>query len=350
MLQDFEELNQRVSEIQKETLTEHRIVILPDFFLDHFIHIQNEEKTFSDFKSVKNQKGGSITPITQRLQAGGNGANIAYHLAKLGMMPILICSTDLLGKHLLDYFFKDLQVDLTHLKTDGQLAMTAAIELGQTHTNIMLSDPGSVDGFCFEHLNEEDLELIAQADIVALLNWNNNSKATDLAEKLFTYAHSHNTTTFLDTGDPYSKIDEIPVLKQKILSSEKLDIFGLNENELAYYANSTFSTDEEMIHTAQQLKQSIPARIDLHTSELSASVNKHDSIVIPTIPTQQIQRITGAGDSWTAANLFATLLGFSDEQRLLFSNLYAHQYISTLEDSQLSLDNLQKKLNNLKTI
>ena len=340
----FEELKQTIQNIEADQLKTHSIVILPDFFLDHFINVNNPDTLLKDISTVNKQGGGSITPLSQRLQAGGNGANIAYHLAHLGMSPHLICTTNPLGEHLLKFFFKDLPVDLTHLKTDGQLAMTTALELGESHTNIMLSDPGSVDGFSFDFLNDSDRELIADADLVALLNWNNNKKATQLADQLFSYAHQHNTKTFLDTGDPFSRQADIAELKEKILSTPKLDYFGLNENELRFYTSTTFTDNDEMIHCAEQLKTIVPARIDLHTADLAASINDCDSIIIPTIPTQHIQRITGAGDSWTAANLYATQLGFADDQRLLFSNLYAHLYISSLDDRQLNLETLQKTL------
>jgi sugar/nucleoside kinase (ribokinase family) len=42
-----------------------------------------------------------------------------------------------------------------------------------------------------------------------------------------------------------------------------------------------------------------------------------------------VYRSTGAGDAWNAANIFADLLGFADDERLLFANIFAGVYISS---------------------
>ncbi|UCD13161.1 MAG: hypothetical protein JSW60_06275, partial [Thermoplasmatales archaeon] len=51
--------------------------------------------------------------------------------------------------------------------------------------------------------------------------------------------------------------------------------------------------------------------------------------VIPTLRLSKIYRATGAGDTWNAGNLFAELLHFDDDERLLFANFEAGYYISS---------------------
>jgi sugar/nucleoside kinase (ribokinase family) len=123
----------------------------------------------------------------------------------------------------------------------------------------------------------------------------------------------------------------------KVLMNPQLDIFGLNENELRCYSNSSCKTQTEMISALGSLKKKIPARVDFHTSLFSASAQ--DTVtVVPTIPLTKVYRSTGAGDVWNAANIFTDLLGFADDERLLFANIVAGHYISSPEILPPSLD------------
>ena len=98
-------------------------------------------------------------------------------------------------------------------------------------------------------------------------------------------------------------------------------------------------TQEEMITAAVLLKKKIPARIDLHTSLFSCSI-RNTSIVVPTMSLSTVYRSTGAGDAWNAANLFADLLGFADDERLLFANMFAGHYISSPDVVHSTIDML----------
>jgi sugar/nucleoside kinase (ribokinase family) len=230
--------------------------------------------------------------------------------------------------NLLHYFLGKNGVDLSGVKTDGNLAITTAFEFREHLANIMIGDPGSVASFSFELLNEHDRELIASANLVGVTNWNLNRFGTDLACKIFESAKKHNVRTFFDSGDPSPRIHDIPELTRKVLMNPWLDIFGLNENELRYYTDSVNKTQADMITALESLKKKIPARIDFHTSLFSCSVQRA-SLVIPTIPLSTVYRSTGAGDAWNAANIFADLLGFASDERLLFANIFAGQYISS---------------------
>ena len=87
--------------------------------------------------------------------------------------------------HLLQYFLGSISVDLSGVKTDGNLAITTALEFEEHHTNVMIGDPGSVAEFSFDLLNDHDCELITSADLVGVTNWNLNRYGTDLACKVF---------------------------------------------------------------------------------------------------------------------------------------------------------------------
>ena len=87
------------------------------------------------------------------------------------------------------------------------------------------------------------------------------------------------------------------------------------------------------------LKKKIHGRIDLHTSNFACTVNKNCT-VIPSIQLSKICRITGAGDAWNAGNLFAELLNFDDDERLLFANLVAGCYIASSDPIHPSLEEI----------
>jgi len=332
LLQTLQGLN------RKEISTFH-VVMLPDFFVDHFLSLDTVEKTCNAVKTVAAQGGGNLPGIAQWITQGGNAANTTLALARLGISAHLICRTDPLGMHLLQYFLGNSGVDLSGVKTDGNLAITTALEFQEHHANIMIGDPGSVATFTFELLNDHDHELITSADLVGVTNWNLNRSGTDLACKVFEIAKKHGVRTFFDSGDPSPRLHDIPELINKVLTNPQLDIFGLNENELRYYSNSSNKTQEEMITAALLLKKKIPARIDLHTSLFSGSI-RNTFIVVPTMSLSTVYRSTGAGDAWNAANVFADLLGFADDERLLFANMFAGHYISSTEVVHSTIDML----------
>jgi sugar/nucleoside kinase (ribokinase family) len=321
-------LLQRLQSLERKELPTFHIVMLPDFFVDHFIYLDSVDQTCQNIQAIAAQGGGNIPGMTQRVSQGGNAANTVLGLARLGMSAHLICQTDPFGLYLLQYFLGKQGVDLSGVRTDGTLALTTALECQNPKANIMMGDAGSVASYSFEQLQTHDYDLIASANLVGVTNWNLNRFGTDLAGKVFEYAKKHNVRTFFDSGDPSPRVQDIPQLMDKVLMNPRLDLFGLNENELRYYSKSSCTTQTEMIDAVVSLKKKISARVDLHTAQFSGSA-REEVTVVPTIPLSMTYRSTGAGDVWNAANIFADLLGFVDEERLLFANIVAGQYISS---------------------
>jgi sugar/nucleoside kinase (ribokinase family) len=326
-----------LANIERKDLPTYHIVMLPDFFVDHFVFLKAVEETCKNVQTIATQGGGNLPGIRQQIYQGGNAANTALALARLGMTPHLICRTSPFGLHLLQFFLGRNGVDLSGVKTDGALAVTTALELQDDHANVMIGDAGSVATFSFESLNDHDQELIAHANLVGVTNWNLNQYGTMLASQVFELARKKQVKTFFDSGDPSPRVYDIPDLLRKVLTNPHLDIFGLNENELRYYSKRPAKTQQEMIDATELLKKKIPARIDFHTSLFSCTI-RDTTTVVPTIPQSQVIRSTGAGDAWNAANLFADLLGFTDDERLLFANIFAGYYISSPEPLHPTID------------
>jgi sugar/nucleoside kinase (ribokinase family) len=328
---------QRVQNIEEKQLPRFHIVMLPDFFLDHFVYFDSVENACHGIQQIAAQGGGNRPGIIQQIQQGGNAANTTLGLARLGMSSHLICRTNPFGLHLLEYFLGKNGVDLSGVHSDGDVAITTVLEFQNPQANVMIGDPGSVATFSFDTLHELDCELIASANLVGVTNWNLNRFGTELASEVFEFAKKENVKTFFDSGDPSPRIQEIPLLMEKVLQNPQMERFGLNENELRYYSKKNCQTQAEMITALESLKKNIPGRLDFHTADFSVSV-QNTVTVVPTISVSKVYRSTGAGDIWNAANIFADLLGWETDERLSFANIVAGQYISSAETLPPTLD------------
>jgi sugar/nucleoside kinase (ribokinase family) len=347
----IKELLEKLELIEKEKLEEIRVTLMPDFFLDHFLLFENFEKDFSRIQHIYKQGGGNFPGVSQRIHQGGNAANTALALSKLGPKVHLICKTDKLGKHLLEFFFKNTNIDFCGVKTDGEIAITTAMEFGKNHSNVLIGDTGSVSNFDFDALDESDLKNIKESEITGVLNWSLNKCGTSLAKKVFEFAKKNHVKTYMDTGDPSHRKEEIPYLIKNVVSDINLDIFGINENELMHFTKEIPTNSIQLqIDMAKKLKKSINARVDLHTASFSCTVNEKCT-VIPTMKFSNIYRATGAGDTWNAGNMFGELVGLNTGERLFFANMLAGHYISSPITSHLNLEEIKtfirKKMNDI---
>ena len=332
-------LERTLQALDRRMLAKAHVVMLPDFFIDHFVSLENTKKTWTAVDALTKQGGGNLPGIPQQISQGGNAANTVLALARLGVSSHLICRTDAFGLHCLQFFLGRHQVDLSGVKTTGKLALTTALEFQKTHANVMLGDPGSVADFAFNLLDAHDFDLLRSADIAGVVNWNLNEYGTELAQQVFETVKKEGVKTFFDSGDPSSRIKDIPKLMTQVLRNPRLDIFGLNENELRYYSSIVEDSQEGLVRALSALKQLMSARIDLHTTRFSCSMGRAPTLVSSeSLP--RIYRSTGAGDAWNAANLFAELFGFEDDQRLLFANIAAGCYISSREPQHPTTDTI----------
>ena len=84
---------------------------------------------------------------------------------------------------------------------------------------------------------------------------------------------------------------------------------------------------ELAMEAARVLAKRLSARIDLHTTEFSATLKGKQEVVVPTFKVK-ILRATGAGDAWCAGNILGDHNGLSDECRLMLANAVAACYLS----------------------
>ncbi len=263
----------------KETLTHSKpsfkVVVMPDFYLDYILTYPGKlEDLTASFLEVAQRGGGNLLGWGHTVGRGGNASNVVAQLSKLGCQVVPIIETDQLGKTVLQHFLNG--VDLSHVRTTGTMSRTMSFETEHSgrRVNIMVSDPGSLSQFGPEKLTQEDKQLISEADFVCVLNWNQNLKGTDLAEKVFSIAKEEGkAVTFFDPGDPALRTGEIEGLNQRVLTPGLVDVLSVN---------------------CAKIK---PAKV------------------------------TGAGDVWNAADIYAQGVGLGHKDRLIFANAAGAAYL-----------------------
>jgi sugar/nucleoside kinase (ribokinase family) len=316
------------------------VVILPDFFVDHFVVASDFNNFFSSMKQLASQGGGNLLGTRHIIHRGGNSINTASALLTLGMKPIPIVTTDSPGFKLLKLLV-DPTLNLNHVHTDGRLASTVSIELTyeERPVNLMVSDSGSVADFSYAELTEADLAVLKQSELVALLCLNHNRHGADLANDVFSLTKSEGQgLTFMDTGDPSGNPDLISGLIENVLSEGLVDILSVNENEIGWFA-ATLADDHsqwkpgklksmEWLKAAEYVASKLPVQIELHTPLYSASLVE-DSIISVSAFEVKPQITCGAGDAWNAGNIFGLINGLTGEERLVLANALAALYISS---------------------
>jgi len=335
------ELN--TSQLISNLSTSHDVpypVILPDFFVDHFVLVPTFEEFIENLRTLAKQGGGNLLENEQFIRRGGNSVNTASALLTFGLDAKLIATTDEYGKSLLKALAPD-GLDLTHVHTDGRLSSTVSIETAfdGRKVNLMVSDSGSASSFKYGDLTPKDIELIKNCGLVALVNLNHNKDGAELAHDLFKMVKdSTNAITFLDMGDPSSNPDYIEPLLKKGISDGNLDILGLNENEVGWLAWILSDRDDhwrnisekpkEWIRGAKFISEEAGVRVVLHTPYFSTTFHGSEMISIPSFQIEP--RVTcGSGDVFNAGLIYGLLHDLEPIDQLVLANAVSALYISS---------------------
>ena len=347
-------VNDLVRALKRTKPRELKVVVMPDFFIDRFVTYHGDSKQFSAaVVKVAERRGGNIHGIKQMELRGGNAANAAAALASLGASVYPVITTNAFGLHLLKFYLKPLGVDLSYIKSEGEVGLTTAVEIadGEERVNIMMGDLGSLPTFGPEDLAEKDFRLLQQTDYVGVFNWAATHKwGTELAETVFRYAKEEGKgKTYFDSGDPTPNKKNIPKLLKNVLKTRLLDVLSVNENEAFQYASHfdkrvgqlrrKLDHDEVAKECARILSRNLTARVDLHTTAFSGSFTSQNEVIVPSFSVKSL-RSTGAGDSWNAGNIYGDALKLPDSCRLMLANAVAAYYVSSPEAEHPSLPRL----------
>ena len=309
------------------------IVVMPDFFIDRIIRLESKESLFEALTEKAKLGGGSIRGIPTKDVKGGNAVNIAYCLAKLGAKVSLFTVADELGATMIRQTFSQFGDKVTLRIVNGRTGFTTAFEFPHedTRVNVMVSDIGDNSNFGPERISSEaDMAILKNADGVMVVNWASNLKGTELAESSF--KNSPSAFHFLDPADIETRKHDFCDSLTKLASLT--DCLSINENEckslgdalgLGRLLGPGYRADEVKT-VARKIAEKVGISTDLHTKIGAAWSNGKESMFAPTIKVEA-KTLTGAGDSWDAADIVGHLSGLDPQQRLLFSNCCASLYV-----------------------
>lgn len=323
-------LLKKIEMLSRSELSKFKVLTMSDFILDHILFIDDFDYFLREVKRIYKQGGGDLPAIRQTIQRGGCSANTTSGLNALGINTYFIGRTNLLGKKLLELFLGDENVNIKNLKTNGNLGLMTIFEIGKEKINVMVGDPDSLSPLGYKDITSSDRKILHSCDLVGIFGWAMNRSGTDLAKGVFNLAKKVNILTYIDTADPSFKLEEIKDLFEYVISNKNLDILSINENELNYYSNfiSTKASNLKILEKGVLLKKNISAKIDIHTSLYSASLDGDEVYIMPAFKAN-IKRSTGAGDMFNSGNILGYLLKLEPLERLQFANAMACCFISS---------------------
>lgn len=329
---------------------EIKITILADVFIDRIIRIPNFEFLLKKIKEKSKVGGGSIRQISQKEVIGGNATNIAYALAKLGAQVNLFVIADDFTKELLNHRFNEYEnVQINIIK--GQPGFTVALEtkFSGKESNIMLSDVGGIKYFDGSEMVRKFKKTFKQSDVTIISNWASNLNGNDLIKNVFSI--TNNSIRLLDCADISTSVDRLPKLIDDIIRKDLVDIISLNENEcsvlsqyLGFKKLSENYSVKDIKDIAVSLSSHLNLSIEIHTPLGSCSASDNDVHFVKSFEIQPI-RLTGAGDVWNAANVLGIKKEISVEKRLNFANACAAIYVSSFQNNDFDLSDVDKFYN-----
>ncbi|MGA9317187.1 MAG: carbohydrate kinase family protein [Nitrososphaeraceae archaeon] len=315
----------------------NRIVTMPDFFLDRILTLESQNEFFQSIVNKIGVGGGSIRGIPTVDRKGGNAANIAYSIAKLGGRVAFFTVGDRIAKSMIENTFQKFGENAEVMIAEGQQGKTTSMELyenteGDSRVNVMLSDVGDNADFGKGRINTHNhINILNRADAVIVANWASNLKGTELMK--FAFDSSPKALHFVDPADFQLRKEEFVEILAVL--ANQIDVLSINENECNTLGSSLglgtllpwqSYTRQEIKDAALKLSEKTGISIDIHTKLGSAWSNGKDSEIVPAIRSE-IKTLTGAGDVWDAADIIAYLSGLDPIDRLTFANAASSLYI-----------------------
>jgi len=311
------------------------IVVMPDFFVDRVIKLGSKEEFFNSINDKARLGGGSIRGVPTADIKGGNAANVAYCLAKLGVRVALFTMADDIGAAILRQTFSRFGENVNLLVTSGRHGSTTAFELlneRDVRVNIMISDVGDNSKFGPDMVNSSDhLNYLKNSDATVVVNWGSNLKGTQLAEHAF--KNSPKSLHFIDPADIETRKEDFRDSLKYI--AEFTDVLSINESEYNSLAGVTGLehlelTREDIVDhikdAVRQLAEKIDISVDLHTRKGAAWSNGKETSFVRAIKVD-VRTLTGAGDSWDSADILGYLAGLNATERLTFANATVSLYL-----------------------
>ena len=97
----------------------------------------------------------------------------------------------------------------------------------------------------------------------------------------------------------------------------------------------------DLKNAAKKLASKFRMSVEIHSSKGASWSDGSETSFVRSIKVKA-NTLTGAGDSWDAANILAHLLDLEPAERLLFSNAYSALYVMSSDREPATLNQLLK--------
>ena len=296
------------------------MAVMHDFFVDRLVHPQSVGALLAAVEAKARSGGGGIHGIGQSDVKGGNAVNLALALATLGARTLLITHSDEEHLALLRLPFEGLPAEVRVKPL--QAGLTVAIE---GDVNVMLGEAGGAGHFGPSLLDGEDWRALQASDVVCSVNWSANGLGTSLLTELRRRLGVEKTI-FMDPADFRDRLRQYKALLRMAKKKKLFDWIALNEFEAIETSRLLGVGAKNPSAACAGISSEIGARVDVHTDRI-ACTSEGTGVVERKVKTSRARRLTGAGDVWDAASIFAHLRGMPDGRRLDFANAAAGLYV-----------------------
>jgi ribokinase len=291
-----------------------------DFFVDRLILGRRTERLLAAIRKKAGRGGGGIHGIRQADIRGGNAVNLALAVATLGAKTLLITHSDEDHLSMLRSPFEGLPAEVRAKAL--RAGLTVAIE---GEVNVMLGEPGGAGEFGPELLNDRDWSGLMNSGIICSVNWSVNERGTMLLSELRRRLGA-GKLLFVDPADFRDRVSEYTALLKLAKGRKLFDWIALNEYEARETSRLLEIKARELGRACEGISEELGTRVDIHTDRMAFTCDSSEVVKVKVKPTRA-RRLTGAGDVWDAASIFAHLRGMSDAKRLEFANAAARLYV-----------------------
>ena len=265
---------------------------------------------------------------------GGNAPLVSLGASALGMDVTCI---GMLGWPQIHRVFEEMPVKLYSYMPPGS---STALEFNDG--KVLLAPGLAEQENIWERIdsaaNGKAVEILKNADALALVNWSEVSFSHQLWESVFNIAlhpfpADKSKYVLFDLCDctrkPVEEIQSVLKLMGRF-SSCRTTVLSLNENEALDIGKKVFGGVKHFKELAQYLREDFGIdEILVHAVHWSFISTKEQEFEQPSIFVENPLFSTGAGDHFNAAYLYGALNGFDAEKRVNFCHKFVHTYIST---------------------
>src|SRR5712691_2172910 len=306
-------------------MSRFEVAVLHDYYVDRLVLIQEFGKLSDAISKKADEGGGGIHGVRQLEIRGGNAANLAYALGRLGTRTFLLTHSDPAHEPLLRAGFKGLPVALSVKEREAGLTVALEGLTGGTRTNVMLGHNGGAGEFPPSMIDNDDWAALRDSKIVCSVNWAANSHGTDLLIALRRrLGRKHQI--FLDPADMRERLEAYGKLLRIMRERNLVDWLSLNEAEARATGSLLGIREKDLGDLSRNIARKLSLRVDIHSKNGSCTSNGSE-VVRCGIGWVTPKRLTGAGDVWDAASIHFFLSGKGDADRLAFANAAAKYYV-----------------------